>query len=69
MPVLIFREKGVLAEGILEKGVLGIYMPEFDLNQSIENYFRSPEFLQILGKWEGYVRKVVENKSNPPTLY
>lgn len=44
-------------------------MPEFDLNQSIENYFRSPEFLQILGKWEGYVRKVVENKSNPPTLY
>lgn len=69
LPVLIFREKGVLAEGILEKGVLGIYMPEFDLNQSVEDYFRSPEFLQILGKWEGYVRKVVENKSNPPTLY
>ena len=30
LPVLIFREKGVIEEGILEKGVLGIYMPEFD---------------------------------------
>ena len=31
LPVLIFRESGVLAEGILEKGVFGTYMPEFDL--------------------------------------
>lgn len=69
LPVLIFREKGVLADGILEKGVLGIYMPEFDLEQPINEYFKSPEFLQILGKWEGYVRRVVENKSNPPCLY
>lgn len=69
LPVLIFREKGVLADGILEKGVLGIYMPEFDLEQPINEYFKSVEFLQILGRWEGYVRKVVENKSNPPQLF
>lgn len=69
LPVLIFREKGVLADGILEKGVLGIYMPEFDLEQPISEYFKSPEFLQILARWEGCVRKVVENKSNPPHLY
>ena len=69
LPVLIFREKGVLAEGILEKGVLGIYMPEFDLDQSIDSYFQSDEFLQMIGKWEGYVRKVVEKKGTPPRLF
>lgn len=69
LPVLVFREKGVLAEGILEKGVLGIYMPEFDLGQPMDSYFQSAEFLQMMRKWEGYVRKVVEKKGNPPQLF
>ena len=69
LPVLIFREKGVLAEGILEKGVLGIYMPEFDLNCNLDDYFKSKEWIQIIQKWEGYVRKVVDNKGKPPMLY
>lgn len=69
LPVLIFREKGVVAEGILEKGVLGIYMPEFDLNKSIDSYFKSAEFMQILGRWEGKVRSVVERKGTPPHLF
>ncbi len=69
LPVLIFREKGVLEDGILEKGVLGTYMPEFDLSQSVTDYFKSKEFLQMLGRWEGYVRKVVEKKGNPPRLF
>ncbi len=69
LPILIFREKGVLEEGVLEKGVLGIYMPEFDLEQPIDEYFKSPEFLQILGRWQACVRKVVANKANPPKLY
>ena len=71
LPVLILREKGVIAEGILEKGVLGIYMPEFDLdeNNNLEDYFRSEEWTQLINKWEGYVRKVVENKGTPPKLY
>lgn len=38
LPVLILREKGVIAEGILEKGVLGVYMPEFDLNWNLDDY-------------------------------
>ena len=41
LPVLILREKGVIAEGILEKGVLGVYMPEFDLNCNLDDYFKS----------------------------
>lgn len=57
LPVLIFREKGVLDDGILEKGVLGIYMPEIDLDKPIDDYFKNSEFLQIMYKWELSVRK------------
>lgn len=69
LPVLILRERGVIAEGILEKGVLGIYMPEFDLGCSFDDYFKSKEWVQIIQKWETYVRRVVENKGRPPMLY
>ncbi len=69
LPILILREKGVLEEGILEKGVVGIYLPEFDLDNPLEEYFSSPEWNAIIGKWEGYVRSVVEKKGNPPQLY
>jgi hypothetical protein len=69
LPVLIFREKGVLDDGILERGVVGLYMPEFDLSTPIDDYFSSGEWNGIIGKWEGYVRAVVEKKGNPPQLY
>lgn len=61
--------EGVIAEGVLEKGVLGIYMPEFDLNCNIDACFKSKERIQIIQKWEGYVRKVVENKWKLSVLY
>lgn len=69
LPVLILREKGVIAEGILEKGVLGVYMPEFDLSGNLDDYFKSREWVQIIQQWEGCVRRVVENKGKPPLLY
>ena len=69
LPVLILREKGVITEGIFEKGVLGVYMPEFDLNCNLDDYFKSKEWIQIIQKWEGYVRKVVDNKGKSPMLY
>ena len=68
IPVLILREKGVVADGILEKGILGTYLPEFDLD-SKESYLDSDEWNQIIGIWEGYVRKVRETKGKPPKLY
>lgn len=52
MPILIFRETGVIADGILENGVVGTYMPEFDLDSSIDKYFRSSEWKQIFGEWK-----------------
>jgi hypothetical protein len=69
LPVLIIREKGVMADGVLEKGVIGTYMPEFDLDRPASNYLASKEWEQIIHKWEGYVSQVVENKGNPPRLY
>lgn len=69
LPILIFREKGVIDDGILEKGVVGTYMPEFDLDKPIDEYFKSDEWKQLIGKWEGKVMKVCDNKGLPPKLY
>jgi hypothetical protein len=69
LPVLIFREQGVIADGMLESGVVGQYMPEFDLEQSLDDYFGSGEWQGIMGRWEGFVRAVVENKGRPPRLF
>jgi hypothetical protein len=69
LPILIFRERGVVAEGLLERGVVGNYMPEFDLHDSLDTYFASPEWTQVLARWEGFVRAVVDGKGNPPRLY
>lgn len=69
LPILLLREKGVIADGILERGVTGTYLPEFDLNDAAEKYLESQEWRQLIGTWEGYVRKVVDNKSKPPQLF
>lgn len=62
LPVLVLREKGVIQEGLLEKGVVGTYMPEFSLENENVDYFRSHEWNSLVGKWEGFVRSVVEMK-------
>ena len=69
LPVLIFREKNVLEDGILERGTMGQYMPEFDLDQPINDYIESVQWKDVIGRWEGFVRAVVETKGNPPKLY
>ena len=69
LPTLIIREKGVIDDGILERGVVGAYMPEFDLSSSLDDYFNSHAWNDIIGKWEGYVRAVVKSKGSPPKLF
>jgi hypothetical protein len=69
LPILILREEGVLDDGILERGVVGLYMPEFNLEGPLDEYFISAEWNGVIRKWEGYVRSVVEKKGNPPQLY
>ena len=55
MPILIFREKGVIADGILEKGVVPYYMPEFDLDKPIDEYFESNKWTDIFEAWKTLV--------------
>ncbi len=44
-------------------------MPEFDLSRPLDEYFESAEWNSLIGRWEGQVRAVVENKGQPPQLY
>jgi hypothetical protein len=69
LPILIFREHGVLADGMLESGVVGQYMPEFNLDIDPDIYFHSGEWLGIMGRWEGFARSVVEHRGRPPQMY
>ena len=69
LPILILRENGVLADGILERGVIGTYMPEFSLEDVATDYFSTPEWNQLIGIWEGNVRSVVKTKGTPPKLF
>jgi hypothetical protein len=69
LPVLVLREQGVIADGVLEQGVFGTYMPEFNIEGETEKYFSSSEWKQLIRKWEMQVGAVVENKGNPPKLY
>lgn len=54
IPTLIFREAGVIDEGILEKGVIPYYMPVFDL-KSIDGYFEKKEWIDLLQQWKDLV--------------
>ena len=69
LPTLILREAGVMEEGVLQKGVVGTYMPQFSVSGSLDEYFDSPEWSDLIRKWEGQVRAVVDRKGNPPQLY
>ena len=69
LPILVFRERGVFADGILEPGVIGAYMPEIDPGAGLDDYFSSPQWTQPMGQWEGRVRRVIEHKGKPPALY
>ena len=69
LPSLILRERGVIADGLLDRGIVGIYMPEFSLDISPTDYLRSYEWTDLVGKWEGYVRAVVDARGTPPKLF
>ena len=62
LPILIFRENNVLDDGILEKGVLWIYMPVFNLENNIDEYLTSQEFIQLLDQWSLKVHEQYKTK-------
>lgn len=70
LPVLHVRERGVRAEGIIERGVLGLCGPELDLEADEPSmYLCSPEWISVAGTWEGYVRAVFDRKGAPLRAY
>jgi hypothetical protein len=69
LPILLLKEKGVLADGVLERGVVGLYMPEFDVEAPLDAYFESYEWKSIISQWEQQVKTVVANKGRAPLLY
>jgi hypothetical protein len=50
LPILVLREAGVIEDGILEKGVAGIYLPEFDLYKK-PDYLQTNEWKQLFNQW------------------
>jgi hypothetical protein len=70
LPALHIREAGVRAEGLIERGVLGLCGPVLDLDaEAPEAYLRSHEWISVAGTWEGYVRTVFDRKGAPPRLF
>ncbi len=69
LPVLVVRESGVLDDGLLERGILDIYMPEFDLDHPIDDYLESRQWTELVSAWERNVRTVSLSKGTPPKLY
>jgi hypothetical protein len=73
LPILVLRERGVIADGVLEPGVIGTYTPEFNLEvldpEDLRKYFKQPMWQDSIKRWEKHVRDVVETKSTPIPLY
>jgi hypothetical protein len=67
LPILVLKEKGVLAEGILEQGVTGQYLPDFDCSEM--RALEDSEWAQITNQWIGRVRSVYDNRGKVPQLF
>jgi hypothetical protein len=65
LPVLAFRESGVVADGVLEHGVMASYMPEIALDGDIDAYLRSVVWRQLINRFESDVRELRKQKGIP----
>lgn len=65
LPILILREKGVRDDGVLQHGVMGAYMPQFDLSGSVGAYFATEECRQLLQQFESHVIHFRDRKGFP----
>ena len=68
LPVLVFREDGVLADGVLEQGVMASYMPEISLKLDVKQFLASTEWKQLINRFEADVRELRKRKGIPQHL-
>jgi hypothetical protein len=69
LPILIGREEGVVADGVLERGVTGLHAVSFNLAGRTIPKLGDPEWSQRIEQWAGRVRSVYEKQGEPPRLY
>ncbi len=62
LPILILRESGVVADGILEKGSSAFYLPTFDLDSSAQSYLFSDEWQHMFYRWSRQVKELAKTK-------
>jgi hypothetical protein len=68
LPILVIRENGVITEGMLSEGAMGLYTPKFDLDNE-DNYLDTQEWKQLIDQWRHSVMTVYNARGNPPKLY
>jgi hypothetical protein len=68
LPLLIWREEGVLADGVLDRGAIGCSMPEFDLAKSAPALDQD-EWQEPFREWIRRVRTVYHRRGTPPRLW
>lgn len=68
LPILVLREEGVVAEGILERGVTGLYLPEFKMKDG-ELFLAGKECAALLDQWGSRTRAAYMRLGDPPKLY
>jgi hypothetical protein len=64
IPILVWREAGVVADGIFDRGAAGLSMPHFDLDTPPD--LTVDQWRQPLRAWIDQVRKVYHNRGSPP---
>jgi hypothetical protein len=65
LPLLVLREQGVLADGLLDRGVRGANYPEFDLSSGPLAFLEGTLAKSILTQWNARVRNFRELRGNP----
>lgn len=68
LPLLIWREEGVFADGVLDRGAVGISMPEFSLENGPPD-LKDNKWRQQLDIWDGRVRSVYMNRGSAPKVW
>lgn len=69
LPIIIMRESAVHGEGVLEPGVAGIYLGEFELTSHATAYLDEAKSERYIDAWAHQVRDVVQSRTAPPRFY
>jgi len=65
LPMLIIRERGVLDDGILDRGVAGHYVPEIDVEGSPDAFLLGAEWRSLLQDFSAQARAFRRKRGQP----